>query len=191
MCATRRCWRRWRSSLHDQIVMTVSDVVERIKVRAERRGVRFSRCLPEKVVADFESANGIGLPPDYRQFLLNVGNGGDGPPTFGLCSLGAIPPDFDFGLPDLAKPFPFTRAWVWESGTISTEGAWSDANCGVLILGTDGCGLYWALVVRGPDFGSIWMLSDVGITPTIPKMTFTEWYEAWLDGTSKGSSCHA
>ncbi len=44
--------------------------------------------------------------------------------------------------------------------------------CGVLTLGTDGCGQFWALVVHGPQFGKVWMLADVGITPTVPALTF-------------------
>jgi hypothetical protein len=64
----------------------------------------------------------------------------------------------------------------------SSEGEQADAYRGVVILGSDGCAQYWALVVRGPDFGKIWILADVGIQPTIPGMSFTEWYEAWLDG---------
>src|SRR5262245_55600160 len=161
--------------------MTVSDAIGRLKAKVERRGIRCSPVLTEEVVADFERSNLISLPPDYRQFLLHIGNGGDGPPAFGLCALGAIPPDFDSASPDFGKPFPFTRSWIWEGGDVSSEGGRSDVYCGVLILGTDGCGQYWALVVRGPDFGKIWILADVGITPTDPKMNFTEWCEAWLD----------
>ena len=162
--------------------MAIPDEVETLKSKAKGRGVRFSTCLSETAVADFERGYRISLPTDYRQFLLQIGNGGDGPPVFGLCALGAIPADFDAAPPDLAKPFPFKRPWIWEDGETSPEGTRLDVYCGIIILGTDGCGQYWALVVRGPDSGKIWMLADVGITHTIPKMTFIEWYEAWLDG---------
>jgi hypothetical protein len=96
--------------------------------------------------------------------------------------LGEVPADFGSPAPDLSKPFPFTKPWVWEDGEASLEGSREDVERGVIILGTDGCAQYWALVVNGPDFGKVWMLADVGILPLAPGMTFLEWYEAWLDG---------
>jgi hypothetical protein len=162
--------------------MSASVAIERLRKKVESKGIRLSRTLTEAEIADFECANGMSLPPDYREFLLKIGNGGVGPPHYGLCSLGKTPPDFDLKATDLSRPFPFTRPWIWEDGDTSPEGEKLDVYRGVLILGTDGCAQYWALVVRGPDLGKIWMIADVGIAPTIPSMTFTEWYEAWLDG---------
>ena len=162
--------------------MSTSPTIGRIQEKLKSRGIRLSPTLTEAEVAAFERSNDVSLPSDYREFLLRVGNGGVGPADYGLCALGKTPSDFNFGSSDLSRPFPFTEAWVWEEGDKSSEGEQADAYCGVVILGTDGCGQYWALVVRGPDSGKIWMLTDVGIQPTIPRMTFTEWYEAWLDG---------
>jgi SMI1 / KNR4 family (SUKH-1) len=162
--------------------MTASPTIERIQEKAKSRGIRLSSTLIEEDIASFEHSNGISLPSDYREFVLRVGNGGVGPPDYGLCALGQTPSDFDFASPDLSRPFPFTQPWIWEDGGTSSEGQQADAYCGVVILGTDGCGQYWAVVVRGPDYGKIWMLADVGIQPTIPSMTFIEWYETWLDG---------
>lgn len=162
--------------------MIASPTTERLKGKVKSRGIRLSPPLTEQEVAAFEGSNGVNLPADYREFLLHVGNGGGGPPEHGLCTLGTKPSDFNFSLPDLSKAFPFTQPWLWEDGDISSEGERADVYRGVVILGTDGCGQYWGLVARGPDFGKIWMLADVGIQPTNPKMTFTEWYESWLDG---------
>jgi hypothetical protein len=161
--------------------MSSSAAVERVRAKAKIRGIRFSPPLTDTGIADFERRTGVSLPADYREFLSQIGNGGVGPPSYGLCPLGSTPSDFDGSL-DLSKPFPFTKPWIWEDGAVSSEGGQDDVNCGVLIIGTDGCGQYWALVVRGPDCGKIWMLTDVGITPLAPGMSFLEWCEAWLDG---------
>jgi len=162
--------------------VNVSLAFERLLAKVKNRGRKLAPILSAPQIESFERTNGVSLPPDYREFLLRVGNGGDGPPTYGLCPLGTKPSDFDFAAPDFSKPFPFTQSWIWEDGDVSAEGGKEDVYRGVLILGTDGCGQYWALIVCGPEFGRIWMLADVGITPVIPGMTFSEWYEAWLDG---------
>ncbi len=43
--------------------------------------------LTETEVASFEKEHEISLPSDYRNFLLTVGNGGDGPPEYGLLKI--------------------------------------------------------------------------------------------------------
>lgn len=162
--------------------MSTSAAIERLQAKVNSRGTRLSPTLTEAQVASFEQSHGVRLPSDYREFLLRIGNGGDGPAAYGLCALGTIPFDFGRPAPELSKPFHFTQSWIWEGEAASAKEGKDDVYCGVLILGTDGCGLYWALILRGPEVGRIWMLADVGITPVVPRMTFTEWYEAWLDG---------
>jgi len=147
--------------------------------------VRFPPPLAEADIARFERLRGVTLPVEYRAFVQDLGNGGKGPPAYGLCGLGELPSDFNWPAPELSKPFPFTKAWVWEHGDVSAEGTKAEITHGILILGTDGCGQYWALVVNGTASGQVWMLTDVGITPLGPSMTFLEWYEAWLDGKRK------
>lgn len=51
---------------------------------------------------------------------------------------------------------------------------------GSLYLGTDGCGMDWALVVTGPQRGYVWQISEAGITPCRPALTFLAWVSHWL-----------
>lgn len=53
---------------------------------------------------------------------------------------------------------------------------------GSILLGTDGCGMDWRLIVTGPDRGIPWMISGEGIQPVCPKRTFLQCNEDWLDG---------
>jgi hypothetical protein len=162
--------------------MSLESTICAVAAKARNAGVAFNPPLSEGDVHGFEQATGITLPDDYRTFLLRVGNGGTGFPEYGLCRLGELPSDYNYGGPNYSKPFPFTAPWIWEDGESSHEGTQEDVTSGVLILGTEGCGLYFCLVVNGPEYGKVWTLSDVGITPSNSPMTFLEWYEALLDG---------
>lgn len=51
------------------------------------------------------------LCEDYRQFLLKVGNGGDGPPEYGLKVLAETVIEEMQPL----QPFPLSNSWVWEN----------------------------------------------------------------------------
>jgi len=73
--------------------------------------------LPPDDVAAFERTNGVTLPADYRQFIIDVANGGDFPPY--LMALTAVRSSgFDEEVPaggrlsEPAAPFPFAEEWV-------------------------------------------------------------------------------
>src|SRR5262245_46434372 len=86
--------------------------------------------LTEKEVRAFEAAHGIALPTDYRDFLINVGNGGAGP-EYGIFKLGETdvgrgfaPWDEDDGfVGTLSAPFPHTGPWNDASGRPEHEEA--------------------------------------------------------------------
>lgn len=149
-----------------------------------------SPVLGEAEVSAFEHRHSVRLPEGYRCFLLEIGNGGDGPPFSRLEPLGRRPsrcsyqPDVRYWeeLPDIHLPFPFTKPWCWERGEVSEEGIGEQVRHGCLFLGEDGCGIDWRLIVGGPERGNIWQTCDLGITPTRPKLDFLAWYEEWLDG---------
>ena len=72
--------------------------------------------LPEDEVAAAEAAHGISLPPDYRAWLCQVGNGGAGP-WQGLLPLDeALRQSDPEGSGLLAQPFPHGAVWLDELG---------------------------------------------------------------------------
>lgn len=154
------------------------------------RGVRLNPPAPVSAVEAFEAQHGISLPSDYRTFILTVGDGGEGPPSYGLLPLGAtdpasVPEWFASGYTGLlSQTFPLGSLWIWEGEQDGAllEARLSTLRFGTLCLGTDGCGLFWLLVVSGPERGQIWQLADVGITPLAPRLTFLAWYTYWLNG---------
>jgi len=161
----------------------------RIQRKLEAAGKRLRPPLTEAGLDLYERSRAVSLPAEYRAFVLQLGDGGDGPPFYGLAALGDLPAGLtadekvQWSDPtNMAKPFPFTRAWVWEEGDISDEGTHEQVAWGTLYLGDDGCGMYWHLIVTGPDRGNVWQLCGEGIQPTAPKRDFLRWYEDWLDG---------
>jgi hypothetical protein len=166
-----------------------ADRIARVARKVTERGLRLGRCLDETELRAFEARHGVSLPADYRAFLSRVGNGGPGPPAYGCAALGETADDMDAeqragwsGLPQVALPFPFTKSWVWEEGAVSDEGTREQTLRGCVYVGNDGCGMYWFVVVTGPERGNVWMICGEGITPTSPKRDFARWYEDWLDG---------
>ena len=134
-------------------------------------------------VAAFEERYGLVLPPDYRSFILDVGNGGSVGPEYGLLPLAVIPPYWaslhDYA-DSLQRSFELHSEWVWEDEpehpTLAARV--SSATHGVILLGEEGCGARWVLVVRGTTPGAVWFASGEGTTPAAP--TFTAWMDSLL-----------
>ncbi len=166
--------------------------LKRIRTKIAAQGKTLARPLSEEKVAAFEAAHGVRLPECYRRFVLEVGSAGDGPPSYGLVTLGRVVPTLHAPgrrnwtkLPHLAETFPFRRAWCWGDDDTDDDDfktAWQRIELGNIFLGDDGCGMYWHLIVTGPERGRVWQFTEEGITPTQPRRDFLRWYEDWLDG---------
>jgi hypothetical protein len=96
------------------------------------------------------------------------------------------------GLARLARPFPLTSAWIWEDAApppapgITPDQAWD----GALLLGDDGCGMYWMLVVTGIHRSHVWNVTDVGAQSFGRSFGYTTaadglagWVAHWVTGT--------
>ncbi|MEV7654168.1 SMI1/KNR4 family protein [Streptomyces anulatus] len=129
-----------------------------------------------EAVRSFETEHGIVLPEPYRTFVAEICDGlRAGPPHYGLLPFAKTPPDWGSGRPErlLAEPFPLTEAWLWEAdgdGAALSEQEFDDRvepvyNHGSLVLGTDGCGMYWHLIVTGPQRGHVWLIDENGAIP--------------------------
>lgn len=156
----------------------LGDLVHRL--RAADRGFRvfgstqhryrLGPVLSTESLDEFETANHLKLPEDYRDFLATIGNGGAGP-FYGLEPLGTF-------RRDLSKPFPLTRA----TDQLTQEehdqlGDWADYP-GVLEFCHHGSGIYAYLVVNGPTYGTIWDGRE-DFFPT--RLSFGVWFRRWAE----------
>ncbi|MEU2062405.1 SMI1/KNR4 family protein [Streptomyces sp. NPDC013455] len=155
-----------------------------------------------EAVRSFEAEHGIVLPEPYRTFVAEICDGlRAGPPYYGLLPLAQTPPDWGQDRPDrlLAEPFPLTEAWLWEDDETELPEQEFSARTnavfdhGSLLLGTDGCGMYWHLIITGPQRGNVWQIAGEGAIPfgthspdaLMPgEPGFTGWVTHWAEGHS-------
>lgn len=170
---------------------------------AEDHQYRFPPPLSETALQTFESAHRCQLPRDYRNFLIQVGNGGAGP-YFGLLPLNVQKPvDFRFedeqAMLDLGSPFPYQEAWNadWvkehdfdlerpDDGNL--ESYWLPSHIrGSLPICHFGHGDAYLLVLNGPEAGHIWVDGRGNYSGVFPlelageRIGFLDWYGYWLD----------
>jgi hypothetical protein len=149
---------------------------------ADVHGFLLNSPLAEPEVLEFERAHHIILPTDFREFLLNIGNGGAGP-FYGLFPLGQMDDNFalnswqenDGTVGVLAEPFSLKEAWNDLTGKPKDELADSDESeyqrrvdafektywgthlvNGAIPICHEGCALRILLVVTGPQRGFLW-----------------------------------
>jgi hypothetical protein len=147
----------------------------------------------------FEEQQGIVLPEPYRTCVAEITDGAAGPPDYGMVKLGkrcvTASPERD-----LTKPFPLTKAWVWEDDKRPYEELRPllDAvyDHGSLVLGTDGCAMYWHLIVTGPHRGHVRHIVSVGAQPfgaefdyTTARSGFAGWVRHWVEGKDWFDAC--
>ena len=166
--------------------------------------------LTDSALADIEKVLGVVLPSEYRDFLMEIGNGGAGP-FYGLFQLDGKdmenPTNLDQVTDQITKPFHWTDATnpkEWQSpspedGLLIESGDAGDRYLewwiipGALYICNYGCALRFFLVVSGPQAGEVWMdrqADEKGIIPECgedgSRLHFLQWYEKWLeDGISK------
>ncbi|WP_149829566.1 SMI1/KNR4 family protein [Streptomyces tailanensis] len=149
-----------------------------------------------EAVRAFEAEHGVVLPEPYRTFVAEISDGSySGPPDFGLVSLANLPDDWggEGQDRDLSKPFPLSEMWLWEDDPRPSEEIEPILeqvfDHGTIVLGTDGCGMNWHLVVTGPHRGHIWHITGEGATPfgaefgfTSAESGFAGWVAHWAAG---------
>jgi SMI1/KNR4 family protein SUKH-1 len=149
-------------------------------------------------VRAFESQHRVVLPEPYRTFVAEISDGSRlGPPEYGLVGLAQLPNDWGKDRPvrDLSKPFPLTQAWFWGNDPRPQEeigpilGKVFDH--GSVVLGTDGCGMYWHLIVTGEHRGHVWLITgecaapfglESGDLTLAGEPGFAGWVKRWAAG---------
>lgn len=150
---------------------------------SESHQYQLKSCLQDADIKFFETEYNITLPSEYRNFLLEVGNGGAGP-GYGLYEISETVPaneiattQYQTNYEILSQPFLLTEAWnnldlliKNSSGIVINNDAYLDNKLiqGTLTIANYGCGIYALLVITGGQQGKIWIddrTNDSGIYP--------------------------
>jgi hypothetical protein len=146
--------------------------------------------LSESAVAEFEERHEIVLPPEYRLFVTELGDGGAGP-GYHLSRLGE---SCGTGCRSghLTRPSPYLPGPRylddWEQRYEDPPGPDRMFLPGTLNIAGHGCTLVTRLVVTGPARGRLLNLDiDGPVGPYVVEDTdFLTWYERWLDEALAG-----
>ena len=163
-----------------------------------------------QAVSVFEARLAITLPVAYRQFVLEVGNGGDGyegsaaGPFYGIYgvgdSMGARRIESlanAVAKPCLLSPGMSLPDWQALVNRLGLDGELDDDAYdealdtlfgGLLPVGAQGCSLYHGLLVNGPHAGRVVNFDmDRSAPPVFAfEPDFLAWYERWLDEVISG-----
>jgi hypothetical protein len=136
--------------------------------------------LSELEVKEFEDRHGIRLPEAYRDFVLNVGDGGVGP-HYGVFRLGKIDDGYEESewkegefVGTLRDCWPHRQAWNLSNEALTVpvglspeatdiameeidKNYWDEALvAGAFPICHHGCALRDWLVITGPEAGEVW-----------------------------------
>lgn len=160
-------------------------------------------------VGVFEEKYSIQLPPCYRTFITEVGNGGpsfagsSAGPFYGIYPLGHDPGELLFRNPEKylrqqCVLHPRMSDEEWKSLTAAVDGeeelpdevyeeAIGKMFGGILPLGSQGCTYVHGIVLNGPYLGRMVNLDMDRQKPSFCfEANFLDWYERWLDEVISG-----
>lgn len=144
---------------------------------SESHKYKFKPCLSKLDIQDFEEKYQIELPDDYRNFLLEIGNGGAGP-GYGLLGIDIHScKDENLDFKYLSQPFVLTEEWndldLMQASHEEGNPVYFYPNFiqGTILVAEYGCGVEARLVITGSQRGNIWIddrTNEAGIYPLSP-----------------------
>lgn len=152
--------------------------IKRIKEKMIEKEVVFNASVDIAIIREFEDELNITLPKELTLFYTEVCNG---------CSVVGdlylrVFEKLEFKRGSVCLEFPFKESWIWEwEDTAPNSELLKQIDNGNISVIDLGCGLSWNIIVTGDERGKMWSFSDVGISPSVPRLDFLDWFEHWLD----------
>lgn len=158
-------------------------------------GIRLRPAVSLERIEELEAKLGFRLPEDYVLFVTRIGDGWE-KQVVKRSIWQEMKSVFSYGdLRLLCEPFPYTGAWIWEARETNplpgeSHEAWNrrvddllrPKHFGNLALTRGSSGETFHLILTGKCSGEVWKFTDIGIAPCSPRVSFSEWITAWLEG---------
>lgn len=184
--------------------ISAMNIANRFAEKIRRARLRIRQPIEESEVAQFESESGVLIPADYRDFLINVANGGTEPcrlvPLAKWCSCYWIddPKPNMVAEPCVVTPDAYDQGedWLAKTNVPDWESRWDrndwDPMFGTIAIAEIGCGLFFSMIMTGPCRGRIFSWGDHALHPpyVYPEPSFADWLEKRLDATLAGEPVH-
>ena len=158
------------------------------KIKLKKRSWRLAPPVPLADVEAIEARYGFSLPAEYKNFITQIGNGGDIPPLHDddACLFSEFKDTP--ALERVGRDFPLTESWEWDTDLNFSVDCPEDQekwdrvqNDGIIVLAHEevGGGQTYFLVVSGPRRGEVWERDESG-TLRLPGCSFLDWVELYL-----------
>lgn len=192
----------WRPIREAVLALGASDP-KRLRFGAAAHQYELRPPLSDLRIAELEAAAGVRLPDDYRDFLLEVGDGGAGP-SYGLVPFdqpeqrammeGVFAPH---GIEPLEVPArAASEPGAEVAAEVPTTAASSSSKSGpraplllpwhgVVLLSHLGCGYLAYLVLEGPHRGQVWLDLGSNGPPVCIAPHFIAFYTDWLSAAQR------
>lgn len=128
-------------------------------------------------IALFEHTHAVTLPTAYQQLLFH-------PHTFNGPLYGLFPlPTNDLLHPlsqlpyseTLQHDFPFDQAWLRTGHHTCQPSHFLRASYGSVAIATEGCNIFWILILKGRHQGEVWLVNPTGVTPCGANASIERW----------------
>ena len=166
-----------------------------IKAKMDALGIVPRAKIELSKIQAIEAEQKISFPRDYVAFITQMGDGWErhiiNRRVWEPMNSFAEELDTDY----IGKSFPYQEKWIWEDNDTAPLPGESDdewdarvdelllpTNFGNLPLTMGESGEMFHLITDGAEKGKIWVFTDIGIAPCVPKMEFLSWLDAWLSG---------
>ena len=136
--------------------------------------------LEESDLGAFEKKHQVTLPEDFRDYLLQIGNGGLGP-DYGIYPIQSTQ-SFKGINQSWVDPKAYNAMGEDDFGTPFGQTLIKASRKGILYIGDRGGGFSTFLVITGPNSGEVWYdktVTDEGFA--LAADDFLSWYEDWVD----------
>ncbi|WP_239374534.1 SMI1/KNR4 family protein [Snodgrassella gandavensis] len=174
---------------------------------ADSHKYQLNKPISPQQVAAIEQEYGFQLPPCYKTFITQIGNGGSADshaagPFYGIYSLQrSIDELADFNGPDgwqracIIYPFMPEDYWQQQLNVIKNNDLTTEEYDeelariygGILLIGSQGCAYINGIILQGEHAGKVVNLSFDHQLPTFTfEVNFLDWYERWLDEVISG-----